>query len=294
MPQYGHPMPALPKQRFIDHAGQRLALLQLGRGPEVLLLHGFPDTAWSFLPVMRQIADAGYRATAVFMRGYAPSALAPDDDYRIETLASDVLGVLDALDAPRAAVVGHDWGAAAAYAAAQKAPERIDTLVTAALPHLRRLLGALASRQAWRSRYMLRFQLPGAPRRFARGDALERLIREWSPSWQFTAEGLAPLRESLDVPARARALLRYYRLLPGQLAHGPTRRRLLAPVPVPATVISAAEDGCIGAECFLGQEAHFPAGLQLERLAGAGHFMHCERPEAFGRIVLAALTRAGH
>ena len=201
-------MPASPKPFFIDRDGQRIALLQLGQGPEVMLLHGFPDTAWSFLPVMRHLADAGYRATAVFLRGYAPSSLAPDDDYRVDALAADVLGVIDALDAPRAAVVGHDWGAVAAYATAQRAPERISALVTAAVPHLRRFLAALGPRQLWRSRYMLRYQLPGAPARFARGDALERLVAEWSPGWSFTAEDLAPVRESLREPARARALLR--------------------------------------------------------------------------------------
>jgi pimeloyl-ACP methyl ester carboxylesterase len=285
-------MPASPKPFFIDRDGQRIALLQLGQGPEVMLLHGFPDTAWSFLPVMRHLADAGYRATAVFLRGYAPSSLAPDDDYRVDALAADVLGVIDALDAPRAAVVGHDWGAVAAYATAQRAPERISALVTAAVPHLRRFLAALGPRQLWRSRYMLRYQLPGAPARFARGDALERLVAEWSPGWSFTAEDLAPVRESLREPARARALLRYYRLLPGQLVHTPTRRRLLAPVPVAATIVSGAQDGCIGAENFRGQEPLFPAGLQLERMADAGHFMHCERPEAFARIVMAALARA--
>lgn len=285
-------MHATPEQRFIDRDGQRLALLQLGEGPEIVLLHGFPDTARSFLPVMQQLADAGYRATAVFLRGYAPSGLAPEDDYRIDALAADVIGVIDALGAQRAAVIGHDWGAVVAYAVAQRAPERISALVTAAVPHLRRFLAALGPRQLWRSRYMLRFQLPGAPARFAQGDALERLVAEWSPGWAFTARDLAPVRESLDDPARARALLRYYRHLPGQLAHGPTRRRLLAPVPLPATIISGAQDGCIGAENFQGQEALFPAGLQLERMADAGHFMHCERPQAFARIILAALERA--
>jgi pimeloyl-ACP methyl ester carboxylesterase len=284
-------MSVSPKQTFIDRDGQGLALLQLGQGPEIVLLHGFPDTAWSYLPVMRQLADAGYRATAPFMRGYAPSDLAADDDYRIEALAADVLGVIDALGASRAAVVGHDWGAVAAYTAAQKAPERIGTLVTAAVPHMRRFLASLGPRQLWRSRYMLRFQLPGAPARFARGDALERLVAEWSPGWAFTAEDLAPVRESLEDPARARALLRYYRQLPAQIAHAPTRRRLLAPVPVAATVVSGAQDGCIGPEIFDGQEALFPAGLQLERMADAGHFMHCERPEAFARIILAAVDR---
>lgn len=280
-----------PQPRQIECNGQSLALLQLGSGPDVVLLHGFPDSAWSFLPVMRHLADAGLRATAMFMRGYAPSGLAADDDYRLDALSADVLGVIDALGAERATVVGHDWGAATAYAAAQRAPERIGTLVAASVPHLRRFLGAMSTRQLWRSRYMLRFQLPGAPARFARPGALEKLVAEWSPGWQFTDEDLAPVRASLDDPARARALLRYYRQLPAQLVHGPTRRRRLAPVPVPTTLVTGAHDGCIGSECFAGQEALFPEGLHLERMAGTGHFVHCERPEAFARIVLAAIDR---
>jgi pimeloyl-ACP methyl ester carboxylesterase len=130
------------------------AYFEAGQGPLVLCLHGFPDTAWSFVPVLNRLAAGGYHAVAPFMRGYPPSELGPGGDYRIITLGRDALALIEALGAQRAFLVGHDWGAVAAYIAAALAPERIERMVTAALPHLHRFLFWPSLRQLKRSRYM--------------------------------------------------------------------------------------------------------------------------------------------
>jgi pimeloyl-ACP methyl ester carboxylesterase len=271
-----------------------LAVLDVGQGPLVLCLHGFPDTAHSFAPVLGRLAQAGYRAVAPFMRGYAPSALAPDGDYRPTALAGDVIGLIDALGERRAYVVGHDWGAVATYTAAAQAPERIIAVVTAAVPHLRRFLLRPTLRQLARSRYMAYFQLPRIPEaRIVRDDFawLRALIRSWSPRWGYTEADLAPILATLSQPEHCAAALAYYRALPKALAERRSWKLIFDPLPVPAKVICGVDDGCIGAEMFDDQAQCFGAGYELVRIDGAGHFMHCEQPLRFADEVVSFLAR---
>ncbi|HEY8086236.1 MAG TPA: alpha/beta fold hydrolase, partial [Polyangiaceae bacterium] len=120
---------------FLEANGVRFAYLEEGQGPLVLLVHGFPDTAHGWDAVRPAIAAAGYRVVSPFTRGYAPSAIPADGAYDTETLGRDVLALIDAFGENRAIVVGHDWGASAAYAAATLAPDRVSLLVTVAIPH---------------------------------------------------------------------------------------------------------------------------------------------------------------
>lgn len=137
-------------------------------GPEdgmpVVLLHGFPQTAWSWRHVIPALAEAGYRVIAPDQRGYSPRA-SPDgvEAYAGEHLAADVLGVLDALGIARADLVGHDWGAAVAWQVAARHPERVRTLTVLSVPHPRAFLEALATDpdQKERSAYMKEFATPG-------------------------------------------------------------------------------------------------------------------------------------
>ena len=201
--------------------GVDFAYLEIGQGPLVLCLHGFPDTAWSFVPLLEHLAAAGYRAVAPFMRGYPPSGLAPDGDYRVITLGRDALSLIEALGAPRAVLVGHDWGAVATYIAAALTPERVERIVTAAVPHLRRFLLWPNLRQLRRSRYMGFFQLPGVPERRIVADDfrwLRALIREWSPGWNFSEEDFGRLKAVFSNSTRLSVALAYYRAMPRNLA----------------------------------------------------------------------------
>src|SRR6202035_6182760 len=101
---------------FVDANGLKFAYLEEGTGPLVLMLHGFPDTAHTWDHLRSRIAAKGYRAVSPFMRGYHPTAI-PDRDADQETLARDVLALVEALGEQSAVLVGHDWGAAAVYGA---------------------------------------------------------------------------------------------------------------------------------------------------------------------------------
>lgn len=260
-----------------------------GTGPLVLCLHGFPDTYRGFLPILDALAAAGYRGVAPAMRGYAPSGLAPDGDYRIEALADDVLALADALETPRFAIVGHDWGAVAAYAAANLAPARVAALVTAAVPHTGHFLLRPRLAQLRRSHYMFRFQFPRWPeRRLPREDFawIEALIRDWSPAWRFGETELRPLKDNFAEPARLKAALAYYRQLARDVLSPRSRHLVFSPVTVPTRIVYGLQDGCIGAEMFEGQGAHFRGELDLSPIADAGHFMQWEQPAVFARRVI--------
>jgi pimeloyl-ACP methyl ester carboxylesterase len=280
--------------RRIDLGRIELAYLERGQGPLVLCLHGFPDTAHSFVPVMQRIADAGYRVVAPFMPGYAPSGLARDGDYRITTIAQDVLKLIEALGERRALLVGHDWGAVATFFAATMDPQRVPAVVTGAIPHLRHFLLRPTLRQMNRSRYIAYFQLRGIPERRIVADDfawLQQLIRRWSPDWDYAEADLTPLKATLSQPAYCSAALAYYRSLPGLLAHRSSWALIRRPLPVPAKVIFGSNDGCMGAELFSDQAYCFGADYEPVCFEDAGHFMQCEQPDRFADEVLAFLSK---
>ena len=114
-------------ERRIATNGIELNIAEAGKGPLVLLLHGFPDTARTWDHARPAIAAKGYRVVSPWMRGYAPTAI-PARDTDAMTLGQDALGLIAALGAEQAIVVGHDWGATAAYAAATIEPARVKLL----------------------------------------------------------------------------------------------------------------------------------------------------------------------
>lgn len=280
--------------RYIRANGLEFAYLEAGQGPLVLCLHGFPDTAWSFEPTVQALAAAGFRGVSVFMRGYAPSALPEDGDYRVSTLGRDVIALIDHLGADRAFVVGHDWGAVAAYVAAALRPDRFQGLVAAGMPHLRRFLLTPGLGQLRRSSYMGYFQLPLIPERRIRARDfawLRELLHRWSPGWPFSERDFMGLKAAFAEPERLKAALAYYRALPRSLV-GESWGSAMKRISVPTRVIYGENDGCIGRELFVGQDHLFTGGYERVEMAGCGHFMHREQPERFAERVIEFCRRA--
>lgn len=280
--------------RFIQANGLSFGLLESGPadGPLVLLAHGFPDSAWSFAPIIERLGAAGYRAVAPFMRGYLPTEIPLDGDYRVTALARDLIALIDELGAERAVLVGHDWGAVATYAAAALRPDRVQGIVAAAIPHLRRFLLRPTWAQLARSSYMLRFQWPDAESHLSHNDfaALTGLAQRWSPGADLS-EALKPVIGAFKDRARLSAALGYYRALPRALLGSETWALATAPIAVPACTVYGARDGCIGPEMFIEQAHLFTAGFNSVCFENAGHFMQIEQPTRFAETVLAFLKR---
>lgn len=128
-----------PEPHYVDTNGIRMAVYEHGEGPAVVLLHGFPELAFSWRHQLPALASAGFRAIAPDQRGYGLTDAPPKRaDYRIEELIADVHGLLDALDLDAATFVGHDWGALLLWHMAMQHQERIERLITLNIPHFPR------------------------------------------------------------------------------------------------------------------------------------------------------------
>ena len=128
------------EQRTITANGLEFAYLWRARRRAVALcLHGFPDSAHTWRYLLPELASAGFRAVAPFLRGYAPTQLAPDGRYQIGAVVQDTNALHEALGGDEDAVlIGHDWGALATYGAVAHQPTRWRPAVTAGSPPPRR------------------------------------------------------------------------------------------------------------------------------------------------------------
>lgn len=124
------------QSRLININGKPFRVLEQGSGPAVLFCHGFPDTAATWRSQMKAVADAGYRAIALDMRGFGDSYAPVETElYSSLYIVGDIIGVLDALGVPTAVIVGHDWGADHAQRTALLRPDRVRALVSLSIPY---------------------------------------------------------------------------------------------------------------------------------------------------------------
>ena len=128
-----------PEPNIIDTGEIRMAVHELGAGPPVILVHGFPELAFSWRHQLPALAAAGYRAIAPDMRGYGATDKPKDvADYTIQHLIGDLEGLMDAMSIEQAVFVGHDWGAMLVWQMSLLAPERMAGLITLNIPHIPR------------------------------------------------------------------------------------------------------------------------------------------------------------
>jgi pimeloyl-ACP methyl ester carboxylesterase len=273
--------------RRIEANGLEFAYIEAGAGPLVLLLHGFPDSARTWEGILPRLADAGFHAVAPFTRGYYPSAIPADGDYSVATLARDALALINAFGAERAVIVGHDWGASTAYAAANLAPEKVAKLVTLAIPHPRVI--RLSFKVLRRLPHFLMFQWGPLSRWFTRrGDMgyIEHLYRYWSPSWQIPREELEQIKDDLRRPGRLKAALGYYHCLFMDARDREKTRLYRQPVAVPTLTFAGMEDPPYLLGMFAHHEAAFRGPFEQVEVPHAGHFLHREQPELFADKLL--------
>jgi pimeloyl-ACP methyl ester carboxylesterase len=269
------------------------AYLEAGSGPLALCLHGFPDSAWGFRHLLPALAGAGFRAVAPFMRGYAPTEVPADGRYQTGVLGLDACALHEVLGGDGDAVlIGHDWGAMAAYVAANHEPRRWRRVVTMAVPPPGALqAGFLSYAQLRRSWYMFFFQHPLADVVVPMGDLafVEGLWADWSPGYD-ASEDLPHVKDALRDPANLAAALGYYRATLGGVGVNPQLEAVQAkgnePIVQPTLYLHGERDGCIGMEIAGGAAAYLPAeGSRMATIPDAGHFLHLERPAEVSSLV---------
>ena len=172
--------------------GIRLHYAEAGSADNlVILLHGFPEFWYSWQKQLHALSGS-FHVVAPDLRGYnlseKPSRV---EDYKIDKLVADVIGLIDHFGATQAAVVGHDWGAGVAWAVAQKHPERVSKLAVLQVPVMAAWRANLTLKQLLRSWYMFFFQIRRLPEWLIRRQdfrAIERTLDKVTRKNSFTAK----------------------------------------------------------------------------------------------------------
>ena len=248
-----------------------------GQGRPVVLLHGFPDSGRLWRHQVPALAGAGFQVIVPDLRGYGRSDK-PEDvgAYSLGLLAGDVTAILADLGIGRAHVVGHDWGAALAWALASLAPGSVDHLVVLSVGHpatFRRTI-----EQCQKSWYMLLFQFPGIAERWLTDDDWANLRRSGHPdSDQVIAD--------LEVNGSLIPGLNWYRAnVPPESWVGP--RIQLPPVQAPTMGIWSTGDGALSEVQMTDSAANVAGPWRYERLDGPGHWLQLDAPDHVNRLLL--------
>lgn len=299
----------------------QLAVHELGEGPPLVLVHGFPELAYSWRHQLPALAAAGYRAIAPDMRGYGGSDKPLHvTDYAIQNLVGDVKGLMGALSIDKAVIIGHDWGAIVTWQMALLEPQSMAGLVCLNIPHIPR---PPVNPITWmrfklgKDFYIVDFQLSDeADRRFAedprrfidimmrrrqfpkdRPRAQRGKRRPLSLLWLLDQEeptGRAILSEAeLDVYADAFAAggftgpINWYR---NWTHNWKSTKGVDQTVRVPSLFIGAQDDRIISAKQIEAMKPHVE-DLEIRMIENCGHWTQQERPDELNRILLDWLAR---
>jgi pimeloyl-ACP methyl ester carboxylesterase len=291
-----HGVPPLDETRlrhaFVEvDAGVRLHCVELGEGPLVVLLHGFPDFWYGWRRQIPALAAAGFRVVVPDLRGYDLSDKPPGvRAYGIRTIVRDVATLVERLGEPRAHLIGHDLGAGVAWAFAMTHPERLGRLAVLNGPHPQRLLASLRRpSQLAKSWYVFFFQLPWLPEWWLARDGYATLVRairdEPTRPGAVTEDDVARYREAWSQPGALTATVRWYRAMfrPGTAV--PMRR-----VDAPTLVLWGEADPHLGAELAAPKPELVPSA-QVVRLPGASHWVQHDEPTRVNDALVAWLGK---
>jgi pimeloyl-ACP methyl ester carboxylesterase len=267
-------------------------------GPPLFLLHGWPDDVRAWRGVAPFLHASGYRTIAPYLRGFGPTKfLSPDTvrDGRGVALAQDAIDLADALELETFSVIGHDWGARAAYSLAALFPERVERIVALALAFQPRggftVPSFSQSRRFWYQWFMTidggAEKVREQPKDFARIQ-----WDTWSPSGWFDEEEFAATARSFENPDWPAITLHGYRSRWQNEICDPRyddlQRRLtqIETIEVPTLMIQGGSDFCDDPASSEGFERYFTASYQRLLLPGVGHFPTREAPQAVADAIL--------
>jgi len=285
--------------REINANGMRFHAVEAGEGPLVLLLHGFPQFWWAMRHQVEALAASGYRAVAPDLRGYGASDK-PPRGYDAVTLASDVAGMIRALGARDAIVVGHGFGGFAAWSTACLHRALVRGLVVLAAPHPLRLRSSAITQTSAQLRAgmsLLSFQRPWIPeRQFVRDDAaaVGEMLRSWAApprsggAWP-DAEAERRYRSHAQIPHVAHSAMEYFRwAMRSQLRPDGHRfaRQLREPVAAPTLQLHGARDTCVLPSVAAGSGRYVAGPYSWRLVEDAGHFLPEEAPKVVSAEII--------
>ena len=264
--------------RYAENGGVKIHYVVQGKGPLVVMIHGFPDYWATWKPLMKTLNAAGYRTAALDLRGYNLSDKPQGEAaYAMPNLVGDVGAVIKAEGQMNAIVVGHDWGAAVAWNVVLSRPDLVNKLVILSVPHPAGLQRELATNKAQQegSNYARNFQKAGSEK-------------------NLTAEGLAgwvkdPNEKPGYVEAFKRsdfaAMMNYYRANYPKGTEAPATPPAFPPIKVPVLVIHGMRDTALNAAGHNGTWEHVQADTTIVMIPGAGHFVQHDAEALVNRTV---------
>ena len=289
------------RHRDISANGTRLHIAEAGEGPLVLLLHGFPEFWWTWRHQVPALADAGFHVAAVDLRGYGGSDK-PPRGYDAVTLTEDIAGLIRALGASSATLIGHDWGGFLGWTIATMHPQVVRRLAVLSMPHPRCWLPAMARPgrgQASESRYTFWFQLPWRPERLLVGNDsafVARLLHDWSGDGFPGADDERIYRDAIRIPGVAHCSMEYFRWLIRSSVRPDGHRfrsAMSRPVTAPTLQLHGTADPYTLSATAAESGRFVEAPYEWRPLDGLGHFPHEEDPATVTEELLTWLRAPG-
>jgi pimeloyl-ACP methyl ester carboxylesterase len=276
------------RHRFVAANGGRFHVAELGEGPLVLLLHGFPQFWWAWRHQLPCLAAAGYHAVAMDLRGYGASDK-PPRGYDTPTLAADVAGVVRSLGHTQAVIVGHDWGGWIAWSMPGLQPRATSAVAVLGMAHplTMRRPGWQQLRAAGR---LAQFQLPITPERFLGDrDGVARVLNSWTADGAVDAEALDRYERAMQLPFVAHTCMEYYRWAVRSLTRRDGRRfadAIHGPITVPVLQVQGARDPWILPETAAASRRWAAGPARYEVIGSAGHYLPEEAPARVTSILV--------
>lgn len=285
------------RHRDLSANGSLFHIAEQGDGPLVVLLHGFPLFWWTWRTLIPALADRGFRAVAVDMRGYGASDH-PPHGYDPTTLADDTAAIIRSLGEERATVVGHGWGGIVAWTTGVMHPELVDGVVAINAPHPRRMRQSMLTDRHQRRamRFIWGLQLPFWPERTLRSSGaarIEHFLRAWShdDSWldpdtleRYRAAFLRWPTAHTAIESHRWAVRSVYR------TDGVTyMSRMEQPLTTDVLLVTGSANPLLRPSTIDGS-GDYVEGTFTHRELKAGHFVHEENPERFQEVIMEWLS----
>ena len=272
--------------------GIELAVEEAGSGYPVVLLHGFPELAYSWRYQLPALADAGFHALAPDLRGYGASDKPSEiEAYRLPTLVDDVIGLIDALGFEKVALVAHDWGAIIAWTTALTHPDRVERLVSLNVPYRGWCSGFpttdyIKEHLSDRFGYVLMLQEPGVAEAWFASDPAEKLsgfYRTAAADPNFLSDADFQVFLEAFTAGTLTGPANYYRNIDAN--HAATAHLANAPVTVPTMMVAADADPVLPPGLTDGMDRWVP-DLRIEVVEQCGHWTQQEHPVTVNQLLV--------
>jgi pimeloyl-ACP methyl ester carboxylesterase len=265
---------------YIIANGINLHYVTQGKGPLMLMLHGFPEFWYSWRHQIPEFAH-DYQVVALDLRGYNESDKPKNlEDYKMEDFVEDVKGVIQGLGYESCILVGHDWGGAIAWNFTYAHPDLVEKLIVMNMPHPAKLMeGIQTPLQLWRSWYIFLFQLPWVPELLFHWNDYQAIdsifVGSAVDKTAFTPTDLEAYKDAAAKRGALTAMLNYYRnVFPDLLNDKQSQWSVLN---VPTLMVWGEEDQALGKELTYGTEK-FVQNLRIKYIPNCSHWVQQEQP----------------